>query len=352
MVKSSPELRAYTQRALQYVFDVVNDPGFPAPERQTQLRALAEAYQGCQAEQARVIDQVYGQLSGRESTLQKQTLALLNRHKEIALLQVVLHTNPDAQTNKRLPHIQSRYRIELGRKLGLSGVSTARLDPHKDRPVDKARRYDIERSFRALFSPQEFVEALVADINQQDPLAERFIMRECLINWANPAALRVGDAVQEGTVWAQGQRTGYVQQINGTGTATVDWTEQHHSTGSATLGTSGMQVVAEQTSEVPSIDLASAKERRVLLQRRSFLFSGFSCCCRGGQTDNRQAGRGGGGGGGGARVCVCGRVTGRQKPPKARLCPPPATPFPPPLTVRLCNTPSSKSGVVSRSARS
>ena len=100
--------------------------------------------------------------------------------------QVTLHFHPGSDLSQRLPHIQSRYRIELGAELGLSGAETAKLDVHVEAAIPQAQLRSFAQLFRARFSTEDFVQAVVADVNQQDPEAERYILPKTLFKWAQP----------------------------------------------------------------------------------------------------------------------------------------------------------------------
>lgn len=76
----------HSRNAVRFIFD--RAPGLGDRERRTHLRALAEAFTACQAEQARVIDAIYGELSGRDRGLREQVLAMLDQCKQRTLDEV------------------------------------------------------------------------------------------------------------------------------------------------------------------------------------------------------------------------------------------------------------------------
>lgn len=155
-------------------------------ERKLHLTAIVEAFTACQAEQYRVIDSIYGELSGRDQGLREQVVALLDRAKQRTFDEVTLHFHPGSEVNTRMPHIQNRYRLELGGRLGLSGAEAARMDQHIEGQLLPKQLEEFEALFRKRFSTADFVKEIVADINQQDKQAERFIMPETLFKWAQP----------------------------------------------------------------------------------------------------------------------------------------------------------------------
>lgn len=87
MFKGQP-LCEISRDSLRYILYKVYTEEFPAAERVRHLERICEAYMACQAEQARALDEVYGQLSGRTQTLKDQLLALLNRHKQRTLVRL------------------------------------------------------------------------------------------------------------------------------------------------------------------------------------------------------------------------------------------------------------------------
>ena len=156
------------------------------------LLRLCEAFQSCMAEQGRVIDALYGQLSGRDATFRDQVLALVDVHKALAMestVQAFLSSHGGHQA----PHVLSAYLREVGRELGLRGVAASATDPNATMAVDKPA---VLRAFRERFSVDEVAAALVADVNQQSPDAERVIDRDALAKWA--AATAEATTGQEG----------------------------------------------------------------------------------------------------------------------------------------------------------
>eukprot|EP00040_Diaphanoeca_grandis_P024895 m.137480 g.137480 ORF g.137480 m.137480 type:complete len:295 (+) comp29921_c6_seq1:505-1389(+) len=184
MVQGNPALVNHSKNAIQFIFSKVSEVS--QHERVAHLKGICEAFMSCQAEQARVIDDIYGQISGRDKTLRDQILSLLDRFKQQTLDEVTLLFHPGSDVSTRLPHIQSRYRVDVGAQLGLAGIENAKLDQHIERSLPHGQSERYVQKFRERFPTTEFVKAVVADINQQDVDAERFILPTTLFNWAQP----------------------------------------------------------------------------------------------------------------------------------------------------------------------
>lgn len=175
----------HTKHSLRFIFFKLSQDDIAAKDKITYLRTITEAFTSCQAEQARVIDSVFGQLSGRDLSLKEQVLGLLNTYKERILERTVLSLYPSCAHDQRLPHYQSSFRVLFGKTIGLSGVETARHDVHKPHIEDKNLNLFVTR-YNRLFDPAEFIDDLMGDINQPDSEAERFIDLKTLANWAAP----------------------------------------------------------------------------------------------------------------------------------------------------------------------
>ncbi len=73
--------------------------------RSGHLQMLAEAYQACQAEQGRVVDYLFGVLSGRDKGLREQLLALVDAQKQRTLDIVTTTMNPKSSASEsHSPH--------------------------------------------------------------------------------------------------------------------------------------------------------------------------------------------------------------------------------------------------------
>lgn len=193
--EANPGLCEHTKQALRFVLYRLG-PSHPTPvsdaERKQQLTKLSEAYTGCQAEQTRVIDMLYGQLSGRERTLRDQALALLDRQKDIVLEFVSMQIEPQLMATVAGPHIQNQHRMDIGETLGLPGIEAAKLDRHSRNPLTSEGKVKAVALFKSNFSALEFVKNFTADVNQQDPMAERFVLPKTLFDWATRSAAEPG----------------------------------------------------------------------------------------------------------------------------------------------------------------
>eukprot|EP01105_Mastigella_eilhardi_P020070 TRINITY_DN4758_c0_g1_i2.p2 TRINITY_DN4758_c0_g1~~TRINITY_DN4758_c0_g1_i2.p2 ORF type:complete len:463 (-),score=144.36 TRINITY_DN4758_c0_g1_i2:1709-3076(-) len=185
----------HTIYATRFIFDKVAK--LPQPIQRRHLSRLAVSFTACQAEQGRVIDAIYGELSGRDKGLREQVLALVDDQKQRVLDQVTHLLNPDAwhqddsQPAQQVPHIQSSYIIAVGKQLGLRGVGAAHADKNAFKvPKDVAQR--VQQLFRLLFSSYEVAQTLLDDINQQAPDADRVVDRDVLFRWAGDSAANKG----------------------------------------------------------------------------------------------------------------------------------------------------------------
>mmetsp|Transcript_69097 Transcript_69097/g.162565 ORF Transcript_69097/g.162565 Transcript_69097/m.162565 type:complete len:239 (+) Transcript_69097:1-717(+) len=181
-------MQRHTITAMRAIFRII--AGKPASEQQKQLSRLVEAYQSCQAVQSRVIDAIYGGLTGRDRSLQDQVLLLLDEQKQRVLDEVTHELNPhamaegDGSPQQQFPHIQSAYRLHCGPRLGLRGIAAARVDRCQP-PMDKTLTIRVLQTFRRRFMVHELADEIVADINQPKTTpGERRLGRDQLVRWA------------------------------------------------------------------------------------------------------------------------------------------------------------------------
>lgn len=182
--RSNPTVQKHTINAMRYIFHCAKNG---SPGGSAALKRLAEAYQSCQAEQGRTIDDLYGKLSGRDASLRDQVLALVDLQKALTLEAVVHKLNPraastdDGNPSGQAPHITSAYLEAVGKELGMRGVAAAKSDANRPRGANRAV---VLEEFRSLFNVEELALALVSDVNQQSQDAERTIDRDLLAKWA------------------------------------------------------------------------------------------------------------------------------------------------------------------------
>mmetsp|Transcript_27029 Transcript_27029/g.62298 ORF Transcript_27029/g.62298 Transcript_27029/m.62298 type:complete len:588 (+) Transcript_27029:26-1789(+) len=185
--KGNPTVQKHLIYAMHAIFASMEK--LPAGDRARHLLRLLEAYQSCQAEQGRIIDTIYGMITGREKSFKDQVLVLVDNQKQLTLDTVTNTLNPDAwktsdaHPSRQVPHIQSAYRAVVGPKLGLRGVSAAKSDFNAP-SLDAHTVSEVERVFRQEFSVEALADALVGDVNQPGEGAERVISRQLLCEWA------------------------------------------------------------------------------------------------------------------------------------------------------------------------
>eukprot|EP01096_Ripella_sp_DP13-Kostka_P004698 TRINITY_DN1706_c1_g1_i2.p1 TRINITY_DN1706_c1_g1~~TRINITY_DN1706_c1_g1_i2.p1 ORF type:complete len:368 (-),score=180.90 TRINITY_DN1706_c1_g1_i2:14-985(-) len=182
-----PVVKQHTARSIQFIFDfVIKQPG---NVQKKILSRLADAFTACQAEQGRVLDAMYGSLSGRDKNLKDQIIAAVDEYKERVLDQVANELNPnawkqdDSEPTKQLPHIMSSYKVAVGHDLALRGVKTAISDTNKFDLCSKKKKKVIS-TFRRLFDVYDIIQTFKNDVNQQSLEAERLIDRDQLSRWA------------------------------------------------------------------------------------------------------------------------------------------------------------------------
>lgn len=189
-LQGDPPLFEHVRKALQTILAMVSQPAHPPASRCKILGRLVEAYQACQIIQAQVIDAVYGMLVGRDATLRDQLLALVDVHKQTALDNVTIAFFPSINTGVEGPHVQNRLLLDIGARLGLRGISRARLDrlvsptalapPQRDMVVGR---------FVTLFDIEAVVEEFMDNINAQDGMP-RHVSQDTLEAWATENTAR------------------------------------------------------------------------------------------------------------------------------------------------------------------
>jgi len=188
LFEANPAVQQHTVKAMRVIFHKgvkMHEKG-----RKQIFKRLAEAYTACQMEQGRVIDSIYGSLTGRDKSFKEQILTLVDMQKEQVLNQLVNLKNPDAwrtsddYPEQQVPHIQSSYCVAIGPNLGLRGIKSSQLDNFCV-PLDPRLARELETMFKKLFSLNDLVNTIVSDINQQEVEAERLIGREALAKWAS-----------------------------------------------------------------------------------------------------------------------------------------------------------------------
>jgi len=119
--QSNSSVQQHTIQSLRYV--IYKATTLPDAPKKQLLRRLAEAFTACQMEQGRVIDSLYGSLTGREKSFREQILNMVDIQKEQVMNQLINHFNPlawktgDDNPQGQLPHIQSSYSKVLEKSL-------------------------------------------------------------------------------------------------------------------------------------------------------------------------------------------------------------------------------------------
>jgi len=195
LFKGNNTVQNHTIHSMKIIFDRIIL--LPLSTRKSMLRRLADAYTACQMEQGRVIDSLYGSVTGRDKNLKAQILTLVDLQKETVLNQLINHYNPDAwkttddNPSGQIPHIQSSYCIALSAKLGLRGLRAAQLDKDSFQ-VHPTNIEILLEAFRRMFSIQDLVNTIINDINQQEEGADRLIDADSVSRWAGDAAQNNG----------------------------------------------------------------------------------------------------------------------------------------------------------------
>jgi len=180
---------------MKVIFDRIHV--LPPATRKSMLKRLAEAYTACQMEQGRVIDSLFGSVTGRDKNIKAQILTLVDLQKETVLNQLINHYNPDAwktsddNPSGQIPHIQSSYCIALSGKLGLRGLKAAQLDKDSFQ-VHPTNIEILAEAFKRMFFIQDLINTIINDVNQQDEGADRLIEIASLTRWAGDPNLNNG----------------------------------------------------------------------------------------------------------------------------------------------------------------
>merc|ERR1712228_17667 len=128
---------------------------------------------------------------GTSHSLSAQLRSLVEEHREMALDRTVCHFHPkapvtsDCSPTQQLPHLSNKYRRHLGFEVGLCGSRSdaAASDRNAQGPLPVPRGRAIQQ-FWSEFNPHDIVKAIVSDVNQIDPEAQRRIDRNLLMAWA------------------------------------------------------------------------------------------------------------------------------------------------------------------------
>jgi len=159
------------------------------------LSTLAYACQDCQQVQAREIMRIYGDLTSQNATLEKQFKYSLMRDKEAALHRFISERHPRCDLDwtevspwQQRPHLMSVYTALIGETFGLDSVTAARSDRYLSSAQTEIGEIDGEAlvsELRQSMSLKDWLQTLLADINNQAEGADRLIDRQCIFKWVN-----------------------------------------------------------------------------------------------------------------------------------------------------------------------
>ena len=202
--ENSP-LNSQVVPALRHVIGAV--AGLPPanPQRVQVVQQLAEACMDCQQVQATVILRLYSDMTSQTLRFEDQLLYSLARQKERAVHELIgtLHAKTCDKDHtsvspwQQRAHLFSGYVHLLGANLGMDGVLAAKNDRFAANAIKEAvtvcpwastREELKERATEVLKSKMnvfEWMQALLADINNQKPHAMRLIDRGCIFKWAD-----------------------------------------------------------------------------------------------------------------------------------------------------------------------
>ncbi len=117
----NPSVQQHTILAMKTIFAHLNSKERAESWKRKILAKLCDAFRACQAEQGRVIDSVYGTVTGRDKSFREQVLMVVDVQKELVLENLVNKLNPNAWKQgddipqKQVPHITSSYRVAVGK---------------------------------------------------------------------------------------------------------------------------------------------------------------------------------------------------------------------------------------------
>ncbi|CAJ1330569.1 unnamed protein product [Effrenium voratum] len=167
------------------------------PKRVSVLTTLAQACQDCQQVQAREILRIYGDLTSQNETLEWQLKYSLVRLKEAALNRFITRRHPNCDLDhtqvqpwQQRPHLLSGYVVSVGHDFGLDGMAAAKNDRFLSQ-VTMEIKNTLRRKEKHLLKDlqqemcvTEWLQTLLADINNQSADADRLINRDCIFKWA------------------------------------------------------------------------------------------------------------------------------------------------------------------------
>jgi len=183
--------------AAQHIFARMAELPPQHPKRADCLRTLALACQDCQQVQAREILRIFIDLTSQSATLEEQFKYSLVHEKEAALNRHISRRHPkcdldhtQVQPHQQRVHLFSGYASFIGDGFGLDGVIVARSDRFLSQALQEIGRVDasaLMSQMKSDMSVKDWLQTLLADINNQTDTADRLVDRGCLFKWAHAA---------------------------------------------------------------------------------------------------------------------------------------------------------------------
>jgi len=179
--------------AICHIFSEMSKLAPTDTKRVNYLTTLAEACVDCQQVQAREILRLYGDLTAQNDTFEGQLRYTLLRAKEAALDCYITKRHPQCdqdhtQVNpwEQRPHLVSGYASLIGEAFGLDGMEAARSDrflPHVLKEIGQVNPVLLQQELQRELSVKEWLQTLLADINNQTWAPSRLINPGCIFQW-------------------------------------------------------------------------------------------------------------------------------------------------------------------------
>merc|ERR1712050_532652 len=157
------------------------------------LTTLALACQDCQQVQAREIMRIFGDLTSQNASLEQQLKYSLVREKETAINCLISQKHPGCDLDhtrvqpwQQRVHLFSGYVSLVGEKFGLDSVTTAKSDRFLGQALVEIGTLDVETvlsDLRSSMCVKNWLQLLLADVNNQSESADRLLDRSCIFNW-------------------------------------------------------------------------------------------------------------------------------------------------------------------------
>jgi len=213
--------------ALRYCFAFINDLSPDDPKRVSIIKTLAHACQNCQQVQAREILRLYSDLTAQSATFEKQLLYSLIRQKEAVINDLITthHKNCDLDHTKVSPwhqraHLYSGYVVLVGNLFGLDGIVAAKADRFLSSTLTEIYRCHnankttivpiILKIVNEKMDVQEWIQSLLADINNQKENADRIIDNDCIFKWADKKMPAKGELTKHMVFYDEARHTEYL----------------------------------------------------------------------------------------------------------------------------------------------